>query len=115
MAQKMEFACECGRTYIIIGDPDLVRKCPRCGRLMRSLDATQKPPSNPPVGTEPSFEAPAPKPKTPKVSPSQLDETWEYEYKFDQAGKLLKNEPFTIRNWLRKVLTLFFSGKTTRR
>jgi hypothetical protein len=104
VAEKLEFVCDCGRRYIIIAAPSAKpRKCPKCGRVMRSV--AEK-------AVEPEQTAHN-KPQNPFDG---MEETWEYEYKFDQRRPDRHDrEPFTLGSLVKKFWRLFFPGRRSRR
>lgn len=109
--QKVEYVCECGRSYIFFGENKL-RKCQRCGRLMHIVDPSAKNSGAPRAAAKQVISVDH---KAVPRNMSNLDETWEYEYKFDPRGRGYKEEPFTIGKLLKKIWTLFSFGKTSRR
>lgn len=46
---------------------------------------------------------------------SHLDETWEYQYKANETGPAVREEPATLWIKLKKLWALFFSPRRTRR
>lgn len=90
-----EYRCECGRRFIIPNTkPEESRKCPKCGRLMYPYEEPNE-----------MFE----KKSNKKTSLTGVDDTLEYEYKFNQHGQRIavESEPFSIFSAIRKFFALF--------
>lgn len=96
---KIEYFCECGRHFIILdAGVGKMRKCPRCGRMMAPFSEQDKIAA---IQEE--------KNKKKKSSLDNLEDTIEYEYKFDGSGKRVKQESkkSTLGRLLKKIFTLF--------
>ena len=96
--EKVEYFCGCGRHFIVPGKKEgKTRKCPHCGRLMEPFDEKKQ-----------NFEQALKSPK--KKNPlDNLEETIEYEYKFDESGRRVTKEKKNIAffRFLKKIFTLF--------
>lgn len=94
--EQVEYYCECGRRFII---PNCIertpRKCPRCARMMF------------PELPEDSVKVIIQPPKKKNLL-DNLEETLEYDYKFDGQGQRLtrSSEPFSLLSIFRKLFSL---------
>ncbi|NUM34438.1 MAG: hypothetical protein HUU50_07830 [Candidatus Brocadiae bacterium] len=98
MKDKVEYFCECGRHFIILGKKEgKPKKCPHCARIMEPFDENKQ-----------DFLESLKNPK--KKNPlDNLEETIEYEYKFDESGKRVTKGKKSIAffRFLKKIFTLF--------
>ena len=109
MKEKLEFSCECGRKYIVMGDPSeqKERKCARCGRIMKNVNEQEE------VQEEVvSFEEKAMQSKNPF---DYLQETWEYSYKPSKKEREQRLAKSSLKRLIEKVFSLFSIGKKTGR
>ncbi len=103
---KTEYHCECGRKYIIPGyNQGEPKKCPHCGRLIYPLENKEE------------LEELFAKKQRPKNPITGLEDTLEYEYRFNEQGQrqIIETEPFSFKQVLRKFFALFLWGRSSRR
>ncbi len=92
---KTEYHCDCGRKYIVPQDTQgATRKCPRCGRMMQPVQKLEELLS---------------KNERKKNPFKKLDDTLEYEYRFNPQGErlVIRSEPFSLKGLFRKIISLF--------
>lgn len=96
-SNSLEYRCECGRRFLIPNaKPEEPRKCQRCGRMMYPYEEPNE-----------LFEPTARKKK------KAIDDTLEYEYKFNENGQriIVRPEPFSLLTIFRKIFAFFSVGK----